>query len=615
MKRLRRTVRIGLLAVAGVVMLATAVPQVASGIGLTSLANRLASLTSCSSGSSGSSGSSCCSGSSGSTSGSGSSGCATGPGTVTGSVNVTGAPVGSAPNFIGAGACRYIDPSSLTALCPNPSFALQSAGSYTLSLDPGAWVISGFYEVNPFGGAFIGTPQLVTVTSGGTLALDLTVPYVKPSTLSALVKVTGLPSGIAPQSVSVLLCPAGSPYAGDPAPLTCVNGSDYFTTPGPTSGTITVTGLPSGPWTAYPGYCTQFGCATNATAGRPVSLTAGHSSKVRLATGYLVPPKGLVNVTVTVTGKPAGFSSAVGVTACQVQSSFTSCTGWGGQADGTSVPLQLNSGVWGITGEYFAPVFGNPITGPTELVDVRAGHVQNLTIAVPYQVLGTAAGPIKVSGLPAGTRVTSYTVTACPDTPVTSYPFLSCVSEYSGPAAITFGAANTHRMGRHVNRLSVPRAAGSQISAYNLPTLTPGTWDLSVQYATTFGTFYPTTSTKVSVSAGKTTTTKLTVPYQAPTVGAITGKVSVVGVPQYGFQAGARACTTAPVAGSCTGEVDAYLGSTGTYHLDLPPGTWWVQGVVYDYISPGTQTFTTAPRQVTVSVGSKSTQNFTVVVG
>ena len=615
MQRWRRTVRIGMLAVAGVVLLAVAVPQVASGIGLTSLASRLASLTSCSSGGSSgsdSSGSTCCSGSSGS-SDSGSSGCATGPGTVTGAVAVTGAPAGTAPNYIGAGACPYVDASSLAALCPNPSFALQVNGSYTLSLDPGTWVVSGFYEVNAFGGAFLGSPQVVTVTSGGTLALDLTVPYAKPATLAALVKVTGLPTGTTVQTVSVLLCPAGSTYTADPAPITCVNGSDYFPTPGPTSGTITLSGLPSGSWTAYPGYCTTFGCVTNPAAGRQVTLTAGHTSKVRLTTGFLVPPQGLVNATVTVTGAPAGFNAAVGVTACQIQSSFSNCTGWGGQAQGSTFPLQLNSGVWEITGEYYAPVFGNPIPGPTELVDVQGGQVQNLTIAVPYQVLGTAAGTIKVTGMPAGTKVTSYTVTACPDSFVTSYPFLSCVSEYSGPGVITYGAANTRRMGRHVKRLSVPRAASARINAYSLPTLTPGAWDLFVQYTTPFGTFYSHGSTKVNVNAGQTTTTKLAVPYQPPTLGDVTGKVSVVGVPQYSFQAGARACTTAPVAGSCTGEVDAFLGANSRYQLDLAPGTWWVEGVVYDYATPGTQTFTTAPRQVTVAVGSKSTQNFTVV--
>lgn len=619
MKRWRRAVRIGLLAVAGVVLLATAVPQVASGIGLSSLANRLSSLTSCSSGSSGSdsSGSSCCSGSSGSASASGSSGCATGPGTVTGTVSVTGAPKGKAPTYIGAGACPYVDASSLAALCPNPTYALALTGNgtYSLSLDPGSWVISGFYEVNPFGGAFLGKPQVVTVPSGGTLALDLSVPYAKPATLHGQVKVTGLPAGVPLQNVQMLLCPAGSPYTGDPAPLTCVSTGSAFSGLGSTSGTITQAGLPAGSWTAYPGYCTQFGCVTDATAGKQVTLSAGRTSRVQLAVAYQVPAQGLVNATVTVTGAPAGFSSWVGVTACQLVSLFTTCQGYGDFNDGSTVQLQLTDGVWELTGEYYAPVFGNAITGPTELVEVQGGQIQNITIAVPYQVLGTAAGSIKVAGLPSGTKVTSYTVTACPDTFPGPFAFLDCVSEYSGPGSIVYGAADTRRLGRKASRVTVPRAAGSHINAYSLPTLVPGAWDLSVQYTTAFGSFTGTSETRVVVAAGQTTTTKLTVPYQPPTLGDITGKVSVVGAPQYAFQAGARACSSAPVAGSCTNEVDAFLGADGKYQLNVAPGTWWVQGIAYDYSSPDTATVTTAPRQVTVGIGSKIKENFTVAFG
>ena len=70
MARWRKQVRLALIAVAGFVLLVTVLPQVASGIGLGALANRLDSATTCgSSGSSGSSGgSSPSSGSSGSSS-------------------------------------------------------------------------------------------------------------------------------------------------------------------------------------------------------------------------------------------------------------------------------------------------------------------------------------------------------------------------------------------------------------------------------------------------------------------------------------------------------------------------------------------------------------------
>jgi hypothetical protein len=619
MERWRRTVRNGLIAVAGLVLMATAVPQVASGIGLTALASRLSSLTSCSGSSgsdasSGSSGSSCCSGSSGSST-SGAGGCATGPGTVTGTVAVTGAPAGSSFPYVGAGACPYTGPASLTALCPDPIYSLAGNGTYTLSLDPGTWVVDGFYEVNPFGGAFLSTPDVVTVGPGGTTVLDLTVPYVPPAKLSAKIKVTGLPAGVTVQDVTLLLCPAGTQYAGGARPLACVDGGSYGDTTGPATGAFIMSGLPSGRWTAYPGYCTEFGCATNPNRGVSVDLTAGKTSKVRLSTGYLVPPQGLVNATVTITGAPAGFTAAVGVTACQVQSYTTECQGYGGPPDGSVLPLQLTSGTWEITGQYFAPVFGNPIDGPTEVVDVQGGQVVNLALAVPYQVLGTATGSLRITGKPSGVKITSYTVTACPAGTSGPFGFLTCVSEYSGPGVVTYGAADTRRLGRHAQRLSVHLGTAVRGNSYDLPTLTAGQWDLSVEYRTAFGSFYEQSQTPVTIAAGQTTTTKLTVPYQAPALGAVVGKVSVVGAPAFGFQAGTRACSSAPVAGSCTNEVDAFLGANSSYQLDLPPGTWWVQGVVYAYGLTSTQTVTSEPRQVTITAGAKLKENFTVPVG
>jgi len=222
MQRWRRGVRIGMIAVAGLVLLVTAVPQVASGVGLSSLASRLASLSSCSSGpgSSGSSGS-CCSSGGGSASGSG--GCATGPATVTGTATVTGAPSGFVAPFVGAGACPFTGAASLLTLCADPNYALADNGVYTLSLDPGTWVIDGFYEINAFGGAFLGAPHVITVSPGGTSVLNVTVHYSKPVTLEVSVQVVGLPSGVALQNATVTLCPKGSPYSGGTQPLTCVN--------------------------------------------------------------------------------------------------------------------------------------------------------------------------------------------------------------------------------------------------------------------------------------------------------------------------------------------------------------------------------------------------------
>jgi len=524
-------------------------------------------------------------------------------------VTITGGPKNFSPAYSGAGAC--LDEGNPDVLCADPIYSLASGGTYSLTLDPGTWVVDGFYENNAFGGAFLGTPTVVTVTSGGTLVVNSTVPYSRPATLKATVTVTGLPSGVAVQDATVLLCPAGAPYSGGVQAVSCVNGGAAPGTPG----TVLIGGLPGGQWTAYPGYCTAFGCATG-TNGTPLTLKSGATTRVKLSTAWVAPPFGILNATVSVSGAPAGFADQVGITACQISLGGSTCEGTYG-SNGSTISLELNSGIWEITGEYLAPVFGNAITGPTEVVDVVGGQVTSVAVAVLYQVLGTAAGTIKVTGAPAGTHVTSYSVTACPvgGTAFDILPFLSCVSEYSGSGGITYGAAAASRMGRAAHRVALPRAAGSQLNSYALPTLTPGQWQLQASYTTAFGTFSASGPTTVTVNGAATTTTRLAIPYQVPQVGAVTGKVAVVGAPPGGIQAGARACSTDPSAGTCTDETDAYLGGTGAYALDLPAGNWWVQGIVYVYSGITTQTVTSAARQVAVTVGKQQKVNFTVPVG
>ena len=98
--------------------------------------------------------------------------------------------------------------------------------------------------------------------------------------------------------------------------IACV--SDYSDGSGNpiTSWAYKVNGLPAGSWTAYPGYCTEYGCATNAEAGTPVTLVAGRTAKANLTTPFLIPGEGLLSASVTVTGAPAGFDDQVAVTAC-----------------------------------------------------------------------------------------------------------------------------------------------------------------------------------------------------------------------------------------------------------------------------------------------------------
>jgi hypothetical protein len=529
-------------------------------------------------------------------------------------VVVSGAPKTFQPSVVGAGACAVTG--AVTTLCADPIFALESDGTYSLSLDPGDWAVYGFYENSLFGGAFLSTPQVVTVTSGGTVVVNAVVPYAKPATLKSTVTVTGLPAGVPLQSVGILLCPAGSPFSGGTQPLTCVTGyGNYDAPPGATSGAVELAGLPSGSWTAYPSYCTLLGCSTNPATGVQVDLVAGRTTHVRLRTPFLTPPNGLVNATVVVSGTPAGFDDAVGVYACQIQLGGSYCEESEGSPGGSSFPLVLGAGLWAITGEYFVPIYGNAVVGATAYVLVQGGGVQTLGLDVPYQVLGTASGSIKVTGVPSGVKVTAYTVTACPTggSSLNPFPFISCVTEYSGSGSQNYGPADTRRLGRKVHRVALPHTAGTRINSYTLPTLTPGTWSLNVGYTTAFGTFTDPGSTDVAITAAQTTTTRLTIPYQSPSTGVVTGSVTVVGVPSYSFDAEVQACSTQPTVGTCTDEIDAYLDANGKYALPLPPGTWWVSGVAYVYSDTSTEVLTSAPREISLAAGDRTRANFTIL--
>ena len=115
----------------------------------------------------------------------------------------------------------------------------------------------------------------------------------------------------------------------------------------------------------------------------------------------------------------------------------------------------------------------------------------------------------------------------------------------------------------------------------------------------------------MNITAGKTTATKIKIPYQQPYSGIVKGTLTVVGIGG-GFNSQVRACSSAPVAGICNGGFYAQMGSNGTYQLQLPPGTWWVQGVVYVYSGFNSRTLTSEAKQVTVVGGSSAKANFTV---
>ena len=522
-------------------------------------------------------------------------------GTVSGTVTISGAPAGFTPAFVGAGACPASTTSGIS--CADPVYSLAANGSYSLSLPPGSWVVSGFYENNGFGGVFLATPVDITVPNGGTVTANFTVPYQAPATVKGTVRVTRVPAGVTLEELSVLLCPALAPYSGGNASILCVT-TYSETSPGTNSAQYDVTGLPPGSWTAYPSYCTEFGCSTNAAAGKALTLVSGHTTRARVQTSFVLPGEGLLSATVSVTGAPAGFSDAVAVTACQVGGG--SCQAYSGFG-GSPVSLLLPDGQWTVTGAYLAAPFNNSISGPSETVTISGGRTTTVALSVPYEVLGAATGAIRVAGKPSGVRATSYTVVACPSS-VDGRFSPQCVNEYSGPGGVGIGVSISD---------AAKRARGqtrASFDTYAISTLTPGSWTLYPGYGTAFGSFSDPVGTKVTIVAGQTITQRLTIPYQAPSEGAVTGKVIVTGAPVNGFESGVEACSAPPSALSCADGQEAFSQSDGTYSLTLAPGTWWLSGFA-DLFSTGLSSeSTSAPQEVTVAPGAQLKANFIVNV-
>ncbi len=610
MKRWKQWLRLAVVAAASFVLLVTVLPEVASGIGLSSLGSRLASSGNCTSGGSGSSSSSCCSGSSGSSSSGSSSACQTGPGVVSGKITITGAPSGFVAPYEGAGACPVGGATGLA--CATPDYVLSSGGTYSLSLPAGSWVVAGFYELAPYGGAFIGAAHVVTVPAGGAVVRNVSVQYRQPATVSGSVTVTGVPSGVSVTEVEALLCPSFAPYTGGSVSIACVQ--EYASSSGDT-GTYKVATLPPGTWTVYPGFCFTYSCTYNANAGMSVKVAGGGSYTVNVTTPFVLPGEGILTGTLTVTGAPAGFADPEAVLACQ--SGTTSCSYLYLNVGSTFVGL-LPTGTWQVTGYYEVPPYYNGVPGPSMTVKVKESKVTTVALSVPYRTLGGASGAVHVTGLPKGVAVTSYTVLACPISAPWSggQPDITCVQEYSGPAGYGAYAADRKHVSPAAHGPAAPtRLAKGAFSRYVLSTLTAGKWLLYPGYQTVLATYVDPTPTTVKVAAGKTTSKAVSVPYQVPTVGAVTGSVTVIGAPSGGVQAGVRACTAPPTASPCAGEIDAYADATGRYVLPLSPGTWWVQGLVDLYTGSSSNQFFSAVEQVTVTVGAVTKASFVVTVG
>jgi hypothetical protein len=371
----------------------------------------------------------------------------------------------------------------------------------------------------------------------------------------------------------------------------------------------------------YPSFCTQSNCnLPDPSGGTAVTLVGDQTTTLNLTSKFLGPGQAFVSGTVTVTAAPAGFSTQLGVSACP-QSGSTPCQVIYYLPNG-QYGLILSAGTWTLKGFYLAAPYDNAIDGPSVTVTVASGHYATENLAIPYQVLGTAAGTITVTGLPAGVHITDYVMLACP----AADPWAGgnaaaapeCVSEYSGPGGFGYGPADRNQVKttdaaeKPPTGYAGPAQASATFNLYSLPTLTAGSWLLYPGYEDVFGVTFNPAPTSVSIVSAQTTTQSLTVPYVTPTQGAVTGTVDVIGAPAGGTEAGAQACTAPPSGTTCQGAVPAYAQSGGAYALLLTPGTWWVQGFVDVPGSTGLTQSTTSPVEVHLSAGQDAKENFTV---
>jgi hypothetical protein len=489
-------------------------------------------------------------------------------GTVTGTVNVTGAPSTFSPFLTAVGGCK----SGAFATCSAPQLSVANGTSYTLTLPDGTWHLQGFYVLDLFGGAFLGSAATVTVRTDATTTVNFTVAYKKPGSVKGTVSVTKVPSGITVSAKEAVACPS---YAPNPnavlAELVCAESGS--------SGTYSITTLSPGTWILYPSYVTKFG-VTFATKGTAATVVSGATQTVNLTTPYLPPSSGLVSGTASVGSAPPGFAGEVGVLACKGATISLTCPTLQEIPVESSYELPLAAGTWTLEMFYLLQPYGGLQVGPAKTVAVAAGKTVNVPLSVTYETPGTADGLVTVTGVPGKVGILSYSVLACPvGSPYDGNPLdPECASETSGVGSSPFAG----KLGANLNMKVEPRRASgsssSQEETYSMP-LPAGKWLLYPGYATVFGPTISAKGTPVTITARSTSKSDLTLAYSAPTDGAVSGTTRLLDAPTegpglYGVEACPSPASTTP--GAVCQINTEQIGPAGDYELTLPAGTWWI---------------------------------------
>lgn len=342
-------------------------------------------------------------------------------GIVSGSVKVSSFPARSG-DPVGVLACKGSTVSySCAGLQENP--VSTNGGSYGMPLKSGTWTLAAFYEPEPYGGLQYGPTKTVHVVAGKTMTLPLAMVFIQPGAVGGKVTVSGLPDGVNILNYSVLACPAGSPFDGNPLDPECAGEtSGVITSPllgelgantkitggrsvraasSSTSGTYSMP-LPPGRWLLYPGYSSGFG-PTVSTSGTPVTVTADRTSTGNLTVAYKTPTDGLISGTTSLLDAPTtiaelGLGGVAGVEACPSPASTSpneTCSNLTlNISPNGDYQLAVPAGTWWISELYWylLPLGGGTSTsdpiagGPAQKIVVTAGTSYVVDLSAKYGV-------------------------------------------------------------------------------------------------------------------------------------------------------------------------------------------------------------------------------------
>ena len=299
------------------------------------------------------------------------------PGSIKGTVKITGVPKGVVLDSTTLFACPASDPytgGAVPIVCVTSG---SSTANYSFTtLPPGPWLLYPGYTTT-FGPITSKSGIPVTVVSGKSVTKDLSFAYQKPTAgvVQGVVTVTGAPPGFSGFTGAVAC-------KGSPAPDCATPSSSY---PGGSTYRLL---LPAGTWSLAGDYELNYDGGMFTGPDMNIKVVAGEISKVNLFVHFVAP--GVVIGLVTVTGIPSGthIESAI-VLACPTAEPYVPPASPGPGCAETSTPLEADFSLTALPpGSYLlypgysaSTSFFLSSKGTSVTVTSRTVSTRNLTVA------------------------------------------------------------------------------------------------------------------------------------------------------------------------------------------------------------------------------------------